>query len=159
MLLSYPVSVVLISLALYGLYCLIRELWLWAVMQQLAQGVSVSFLVVTRDAEQQVESLLRELVQKVEMADADCDIVILDRQSRDLTPAILDRLADQNPMLRVVHASDTVLSVAEALPLCRGDVVHILDIGSRLTAERFAGVTGSLLRQYEGGRAGRWGEY
>lgn len=93
--------------------------------------------------------MLRDLVRELELAEFECDVVVLDRNSGDLTSSMLNRLVEESPLLRVVHAPDSVLSIAEALPLCRGEVVHILDVGNRLTVKGYYDVLHMLLNRYE----------
>ncbi|CUH94453.1 hypothetical protein P22_0519 [Propionispora sp. 2/2-37] len=150
MFLSYSVSVVLISLAIYGSWCFLQDLWLWLKKPRRMQNFGVSFLLVVRNREQEIEDMLRDLVRELELADFECDVVVLDRNSGDLTSRMLNRMVGEYPLLRVVHAPDSVLSIAEALPLCRGEVVHILDVGNRLTVKGYYDVLRLLLNRYEG---------
>ncbi|VBB09419.1 nucleotide-diphospho-sugar transferases [Lucifera butyrica] len=145
---SYAVSIVLLSLAMYGLWCLGREFWQWSVSPRSSSGWSISFLLVIHNLENHIESILRTLMADIEYRDITADIVIVDRGSTDLTPLLLDRLAGEFPQITVYYLPEAAKPVADALPLCRGSVVHVFDLVNRLKSEEFTAAANSLLRQY-----------
>lgn len=144
---SYIASVIMLSLAIYGGWLLIRDIWEMFIEPRLAEMPSASFLIIVKDCEQEIEDLMRYLVQEIENNDSDCDIVVVDNNSNDLTPSILARLADDNPMLQIIRVSNGSKPVAEGLPLCRGGIVHVLEIGKRLSGEEFMLAVCKLLEQ------------
>lgn len=145
---SYTVSVVVVSLAIYGLWCFAKDLWDWYLEPKLIRPPSATFLIFVKDLEQEIEDLIRYLIYEIEMADIECDAVVVDCGSSDLTPEILERLAVDVPFLTVVNLpASSVRPVTETLPLCRGTVVHILDLITRMKGNDYLVTVCSLLRQ------------
>lgn len=147
MFLSYSVSVILVSLALYGLWQFIKDVWNWSIALKYMQLPTASFVILVHNLEYEVEELLRYLVSEIAENGQDCDVVVVDCGSDDLTPAILRRLAGEMSVLTVVRAGRSVRPVAEVLPMCRGGVVHVLDLTGRLKSRQFMAVVSCLLRQ------------
>jgi hypothetical protein len=137
----------MLSLAMYGLWCFLHDLWDWFLDPRLSKLPSTSFLIVVKNREQEIEDMLRYLVREIETTVVPCDVVVVDYCSDDLTPTILQRLAFEFEVLHVVHLPEHSRPVAEALPLCRGAVVHVLDMSNRLNNEDFIAVVSALLRQ------------
>lgn len=144
---SYIASVIMLSLAIYGGWLLIRDIWEFFIEPRLAQLPSASFLIIVKDCEQEIENLMRYLIQQIENNDADCDIVVVDNNSSDLTPAILSRLEEDTHVMQVIRVENGAKPVAEGIPLCRGGVVHVLEIGRRLSGEQFMAEVSNLLEQ------------
>jgi dolichol-phosphate mannosyltransferase len=64
------------------------------------------------------------------LAGFDYELIVVDDGSRDATPAILDRLADADPRLRVIHLSRNFghqAALTAGLEHARGDAVAMLD--------------------------------
>lgn len=146
MVFTYTASVILLALAMFGTWCFIKDLWNWLLRPQLLRLPSVTFLVTVQDNEQDIEMMLRYLLRAVADSGAECDVVVVDCDSRDLTPGILRRLAEELPGLQVCQASGPACSLAAALPLCRGAVIHVLDTVHRLSCDEFMTVVCGLLR-------------
>ncbi|MDD4599632.1 MAG: glycosyltransferase [Negativicutes bacterium] len=144
---SYFVSVIMVSLALYGGWLLLRDMWDMFIEPQLAELPSASFLIIVQDCEQEIEGLLYFLINQLERYDSDYDIVVVDNHSGDLTPSILARLSDAHPVVQVIRVPYGRRPVAEGMPLCRGGVVHVMEIGKRLSGEEFMAAVGSLLER------------
>lgn len=145
---SYMTSVFIVSLAIYGGWLLIKDMWEMFIEPRLAQMPSASFLIVAKDCEYEIEDMVRYLMRQIEMAESDCDVVVVDNNSQDITPLILSRLADEYcEGLTVLNAPPNCRPVAEGMPLCRGSVVHVLDIGNRLSSEEFMFAVCWLLEQ------------
>lgn len=146
---SYTASVVLVSLALYGLWALVGEFWRMLDATPGDHARPISLIVVVRDQEQRIEGIVRYLVREIEDNRSWCDVVILDHASEDLTPAILDRLAQRYPILKVVHLSREVRPVQEGLAFCDGDLIEVLDFVNRLSAAEACGsIRQALHRRY-----------
>lgn len=143
---SYTASVVLVSLALYGLWCFGKDLWDWYLAPHIFRPPGVTFLILVKNAEQEIEYLLRYLIRELETADIDADAVVVDCGSTDLTLAIIERLTAEAETVTVLPLPESAKPVAEALPLCRGQVVHVLDLVSRLRGEDFVVAVCALLR-------------
>jgi hypothetical protein len=144
---SYIASVVLLSLGMYGIWCVLHDLWSWWLEPRFFKLPSCSFLVLVHNMDLEIEDLLRYLLRKVENTDLECDIVVADGSSNDLTAAILLRLEEEYPVMRVVNIPDNRRPVSEALTLCRGEIVHILDLSSRLNHKSFSIAVSTLLKK------------
>lgn len=86
--------------------------------------------------EQFLEELDVEVAQKFESA----EIVIVDDRSTDETPALLDRLAERMPRLRVVHADVNRghgPTMRRAIDLANGDWIFQVDSDRQFLASEF----------------------
>ena len=144
---SYTSSVFLLSLAMYGIWCFLKDMWDWLLEPHLLFIPSVSFLIVVKNLEGEIEELMRYTMREIEESTISCDVVVVDSCSDDQTPAMLSRLAEEFAVLRVVNVLANARPVTEALPLCRGSVVHVLDLGTRITGEEFMVTVCALLRR------------
>ena len=145
---SYTVSVVLLSLAILGLCRLVMDCWRWYGAPSLQKVPSMTFLLIIRNQEEEIEQIVRFLMTEMLTADIPCEVVVVAWGSTDLTPLILSRLVEENPAFTVLYAAEHVRPASEALPLCRGEVVHVFDLVSRLHAEKFLSVAAGLLKSY-----------
>lgn len=143
---SYTASVIMLSLAMYGIWCFLKDIWDWLLNPALTSVPNVSFLVVVRNMEHEIEDTIRYVMREVEGSGITCDVVVADCSSNDLTRSILDRLAAEYAIIKVVGITDNTRLVVEALPLCRGAVVHLLDLSTRLTCKEFMVAICALLR-------------
>jgi hypothetical protein len=132
---SYFTCVVLVSLALYGLWQVLRDVWQACFAARLQHSLQASLLIMVRDSQEQIEGIIRTLL--LETADdlKWCELVVIDHASQDITPAILDRLALVSPLIKVVHMPAAVRPAAEGLTFCQGEVICVLDLISRLKPE------------------------
>ncbi|BBB91675.1 MAG TPA: hypothetical protein PKA28_09090 [Methylomusa anaerophila] len=148
MFLSYTASVIVVSLALYGLWHFIKDLWEWYANMELVCHPNSSLLILVKNMENEIEDLMRFLILELESAGEEhCDAVVIDLGSQDLTLAILTRMATQSECFTFISLPHVARPVEEALPMCRGGVVHVLDLTSRLTAKEFIVSVSALLRQ------------
>jgi hypothetical protein len=122
-------------------------MWDMFIEPQLTELPSESFLIIVQDCEQEIEGLLYYLIRQLGPNDSDYDIVVVDNHSCDLTPSILTRLAYDHPVLQVIRVPYGRRPVAEGMPLCRGGVVHVLEIGKRLSGAEFMAAVGLLLER------------
>jgi hypothetical protein len=132
---------------MYGMWYCIRDLWKWWLEPRLLSVPSCSFLIVVRNLDYKVEDLLRYLAHEIERAEYECDIVVVDVSSDDLTAVILERLVEEVPFLTVVAFSAGMRPVSDAIALCRGSVVHVMDLANRMNADEFMVAVCGLLRQ------------
>jgi hypothetical protein len=140
-------SVILVALAIYGLWHLWAQLVVFALAPRTAAPLTVSLLVVIRDAQTTVEGEVRYLLQQAELEEAWQEVVIVDHGSRDLTPDILLRLAERYPLLKAVCLPAAARPVADGLAFCRGEIIEVLDLVNRLPAADLAQATRLLLRK------------
>lgn len=144
---SYGASVLLLSFALFGICCFLKELWSWVVQPYLFKVPEVSFLVMVKDAEQEIEEMIRHMMMEVELAGIDCDIVIVDCGSNDLTYSILERLSKEFYVITAVRSSGGPEVMRDALTYCEGGVIHVLDTINRIAPEHFIAVVCWLLKE------------
>lgn len=147
MFIPYVASVVILSLALYGLWHVLRDLWAAFLAAELEKAAGASLLVVVRDGERWIEGALRCLLQEVTGNPFWCDVVVVDYGSQDLTPGILDRLAAYYPLLNVVHLPPDARPVAEGFALCQGGLVYVLDFANRIRFEDASPVIQATVRR------------
>jgi hypothetical protein len=143
---SYIASVILLSLALYGLWHVVRDVWEAYHIHRVNDPMSVSLLLIVRNTEQQIEGMIRYLLQEVAADSFWCELVIVDYASDDITPAILDRLAIDFPQLKVIHLAPAARAVADGMAFCQGEVVYVLDFVNRLRCERFMNTVGRIMQ-------------
>ncbi|MEW6522476.1 MAG: glycosyltransferase [Bacillota bacterium] len=121
-------------LALYGAVTLVVSLYGRArtLVAQELPSCFISLLLVTRDREQVIEGMVRDmtsLLSGLGERNMDFEIIAVDDRSRDDTALILERLARKNRALRVVRVADTggESAVQVGLVLCRSKVVLLCE--------------------------------
>jgi hypothetical protein len=125
-------TVLIVSLALYGLWHVGRDLHgLWAGRGD-GRAPGTSLVVIVRNAEASIEDRLRFLLYETALEPAWQEIVVVDHGSDDLTPAILDRLAAYYPLLKIIHLPLAARPLADAAAYCQGEILEILDLESRV---------------------------
>lgn len=144
---SYFASVVMVSLALYGLWHIVRDIWNAYLAPRWDHAPRASLLMVVQNVEQQVEGMIRFLIRDIAADPAWCDIVVVDYGSEDITPSILDRLARECPLLKVVHLAGCSRPVSVGITFCQGEVVYVLDFVHRLKYDQFMTAMGTLTRK------------
>lgn len=144
---TYSMSVILLSFAMYGIWLFLHDTWKWWLEPRLRPVPSCSFLVVVKDLDGEVEGLFRFLALEIESAEIDSDIVVADVSSDYFTAAILEKLANDFDMIKVVVRSAAQQAIIEAIALCRGTVVHVLDLSNRMSPADFMVAVCALLRQ------------
>lgn len=144
---SYTVSVILLSLAIYGAWCLCSDFW--GSYRQLRQQPSpgCTFLVFVRNQEQVIEEVIRCFLQEIEISETECDAVLIDCGSADLTPLIIGRLTADHPLVTFVALQDNSRPSGDLLPLCQGEVIHVLDMTGRLKWSEFLHTVHNLLHR------------
>ena len=103
MLFSYTASVILLSLAIFGLWCFCLEGWKWYIKPHVLHLPSVSFLFIVKNMEHEIEQMMRGILREMEIASITCEAVVVEAGSDDLTPRILVYLAGESTLLKVLH--------------------------------------------------------
>ena len=98
---------------------------------ELSHAPSVSLLVAAKNEEVVIQNLVTQLCSLDYPVDK-LDIWIIDDQSTDKTPAILDKLATQYEQLNVIHRPSGASggksgALNEVLPLTKGDIIGVFD--------------------------------
>ena len=145
---SYTASVLLLSLAIFGGWCLCRDLWRWFLEPSLQRMPDDgTLLILVRNQENGIEELMRCFLHDLNGSEARYDAVIVDCGSTDLTPLILERLTADEPLVHFLVLRENFRPAGDMLPLCRGSIVHVLDMTNRLTGSEFLLAAASLLRR------------
>lgn len=144
---SYGASILLVALAVYGLIGLLRDIWDCYDQRKFRLQPSVSLVILVKNMEEEIEMLVRELIGRLEEAPFPSDAVIVDCGSTDFTYEIVYRLAEQCPLIEIFTVPGKSKPVSEALPLCRGSVIHILDLNGRIAAGEFVPTVARLLKE------------
>lgn len=142
---SYTVSVVLLSLSMYGLWCALQDIWKWWLERPLTAMPSHSFLVVVKNLDAEREELLRSLIKIIDEKGMDWDVVVVVTGADDLPLGFVERLLGDGDRIQVMLSFGSQQAMQEAIFLCRGKVVHILDLCNRISGEEFMVVLCSLL--------------
>lgn len=74
---SYTVSVLLLSLAMYGMGCALYDLWKWWIGPRFFSNISCSFLVLAGKDGQDTVDLLQYILRETEMTEMECDVVVI----------------------------------------------------------------------------------
>lgn len=147
---EFPGVWLLLALALYGLasamtqgYRLIR----WGIRPN--DRHEISLLVLVQNQEHQIEGFVRSLVAHVRGRPAlllGGELLLVDLASLDQTPLILERLAREDPQLRLVRLPESAPAAAleSALFLCRGRVALMLDLRGKVDAAHVLHIVSSL---------------
>ncbi len=144
---SYTASVLLLSLAIFGGWCLCRDLWRWFLEPSLARLPDGTLLIFVKNQENGIEELMRCFLLDLNNSEAGYDAVVVDCGSTDLTPLILERLTADEPLVHFMVLRENFRPAGEMLPLCRGSIVHVLDMTGRLTGSEFLFAAASILRR------------
>lgn len=145
---AYETSVILMSLAIFGVYCLVKDLWLWSIESRDSIVPRMSLLILVKDIEQDLEDMIRQLMLEIQAAGVECDVVICDYYSEDLTYEIAKRLEREYAGVTTVRSRHVNLIISEVLPYARGTTIQILDVVKRIKPEEFFGVVTSIFKPY-----------
>ena len=80
---TYCMSVVLLSFAIFGGYCFIKDLWLWHRELRIKEQYGFSMVILVKDIENDIEEMLRHLMMEIEIAEMDCEVIVYDDYSQD----------------------------------------------------------------------------
>lgn len=147
MVFSYIASVVLLSFALYGVWHIIKDIWRACLAARRSNPVRTSLLLIVRNCEQEIEGMIRYLLHEATLDPFWCELVVVDCASDDITPFILERLADKRPDIKVVRLPEGARPSVEGLNFCHGEVVYVLDTVNRLRTMNFTAAIGQISRQ------------
>lgn len=142
----YFACVVLVSLALYGLWRICFGFWRFFSFGRTDRQFRTSLLVLVKDSQEQVEGLVRLLLQEAACEARWNELVVIDHASRDITPDILDRLALAYPEIKVIHMPADSRPAAEGIALCQGEIICLLDFISRLRPDDFPAIIRKVRR-------------
>ena len=124
---SYCVSVVLLSFAIFGGYCFIKDLWLWHKELKIKEHYPFSIVVLVKDIEEDIEEMIRHLMLEIEIAEMNCDVIIYDDYSQDLTFSIAKRLEREYASLMVIQYNEQNSSFQAMSNAAKGDFIQFLD--------------------------------
>ena len=107
--------------------------------QDLTSAPPVSLLVAAKNEEAVIANLVKNAVQLEYPADK-YEVWAIDDRSTDNTPAILDRLAQEYPQLKVVHRAANASggksgALNQILPLTKGEIIGVFDADAKVTPD------------------------
>ena len=146
MLFSYTASVILLSLAMLGLWMLLRDLWQYFIEPKLLQPSSATILLVVEDLQLLMGEVLYYLAGKIPESPMPIEVVIVDCSAQRLTGNIASQLAAEYPFIRVFRPV-TLEPIAEVLPECQGAVIYVFDTVNRMTQKEFFMALCAVFRQ------------
>lgn len=142
MIVGYESAVLIISLALFGIYCLIEEVRTYCRRSRNLPPVTI--LLIVQNAEYEIEQLVRTAVKKLTGG----ELIVIDIASNDMTRPILARLADEYSAVRIIHRNADYCASSDGIATARGDLICVCDTVHRMTTEeclacleRLAGIT------------------
>ncbi|WAH37678.1 hypothetical protein [Alicyclobacillus dauci] len=120
------------TLAIYGTLMIVRHLFSW-LGQRHEQKRSVYFVLVTENAEWDVEGVLRRLIHKCRNMEFPTRLYVIDVNSTDLTIPIVERLSERYMHIELVPAAtyDEALQLAEQVGEKTNTIRCILQLRSR----------------------------
>ncbi len=130
---SYTASVVLLALAIYGLWNVGKDCLEWLAQSRRSALPSISIVLYVRDAEYVIEDLLYCIFHELDKDTESIDLLLVDGGSRDLTVAIMERMTAEREEVRLIALAESYRSVHDVLPLCRGGSIHLFDMANRMT--------------------------
>lgn len=127
---------VLLALALYGLASAIEHgADLLRSLRPKAEAPPLGLLILTRNQEEHVEGFVRDLMALVRREKLPCELLLVDLNSTDGTPAILERLAREEHIRLMKLPSEEPGPAYEAAHfLCSGKVAMVVDLRGRVDA-------------------------
>ncbi|GMA64506.1 hypothetical protein NZD89_04100 [Alicyclobacillus fastidiosus] len=122
--------------AVYGTLVLVWQLWAWLVLHH-DQGKVVYFIVLTQNAERDIEMVLRRVHHKCLTLEYPTRVCVIDAGSTDLTIPIVERMARRGMPLDILSAPtmETALETAREYGEATGSVrcIYQLRQGQELT--------------------------
>lgn len=128
---GYEEAIIIISLAIFGLYAMIEELWHIKWHEQDTQDATIVLIVQNRESD--IEHLIRSTC---EYLDNRCELVIADVASTDNTRIMLNRLIQDSDLVRIVHADSIRQGITDSISIARGSIIHICDLVHRLDTDQ-----------------------
>lgn len=132
---------------MYGIWCALQDIWKWWLTLPLGAMPTGSFLVLVSNLDGETEELLRFLGKEIEEKGMDWDLVVVVTSSNELPLGFVERLLGDGDRVQVMLSSTSRQVIDEAIGLCQGKVVHILDLCHRISREEFMVTVCALLGQ------------
>lgn len=121
----------MLSLALYGLWCGLSQLWSYWVEPKVSFFPRPTVVIVVQDIEYEAESFLRLLFDLTDGI-SNLQLVLVDEHSQDLTYEIAKRLC-LNRVGTILMRTGREQVGLSIFPACDGEVIFWLDTVRRLT--------------------------
>lgn len=128
---GYETAVIIISLALFGIYCLVEELWQYHRRKPMP---AVTVLLFVQNAEHEIEHLVRTVLRITEKH-SDSELIVIDIASNDMTRAILAHLAEEEESIRIIHRTAERHAIRDGIALARGHIIHLCDLVHRTDSD------------------------
>ena len=124
---GYETAVIIISLALFGIYCLAEELWQYKRRKNIPPA---TVLLIVQNAEYEIEHLVRTAMRIIDRH-ADSRLIVVDIASNDMTRHILARLAEADERIGILHRAVDHSAVADGIARASGHIIHLCDLVHR----------------------------
>ena len=134
---TYCMSVVLLSFAIFGGYCFVKDLWLWHRELRIKEQYRFSMVILVKDIENDIEEMLRHLMMEIEIAEMDCEVIVYDDYSQDLTFSIAKRLEREYASLTVMKFAKQTEWFSHMAAATNGNFVQLLDTIHCIKPEEF----------------------
>ena len=148
---SYSASVLLLALALYGVWQVARDVYGWVSQARSPKEPAFSIILYVRNADAIIEDLLDSIFHELDDQNGIVDLLLVDGGSQDLTVPIMQRMTVKREEVRLVALTTAYLPVHEVLPLCRGGSIHLFDLANRLSPGECLRLIHRLLSAYHPG--------
>jgi hypothetical protein len=128
-----------LALALYGAITLVWQWTAWSSRRRAPARV-MHFVIVTENAERDIEGVLRHLLQKCRRLEYASQISIIDANSQDLTVPIIERLAKDHLNLALFNVSSYMeaTEMAQAIQSADDQLCAIYEVRSRGDVKKFS---------------------
>jgi glycosyltransferase involved in cell wall biosynthesis len=124
------------------------------------RNLTFSIILIVRNQEDAIEGIIRSIARRGFLDGNEgilLNLIVVDDYSRDQTPEILRFLAREYKFLKVVRMEKIMEDKSPlevGLSLCEGEVICILDVGTRIAPEKIADAISYIINKkmikYEG---------
>lgn len=143
---SYEASVILLSFAIFGIWCFFKNLWEEAVLDHRFEVPKITFFILVKNIEQDIEEMLRHIAYEIEKSGFECEVIVVDHTSDDLTFPIAKRLAREYYPTISVYDESKFNNMKLSLLYCGGNVIHVIDMIKHVEVKAFIPLVSWLLR-------------
>lgn len=144
---SYGVSVILLSFAILGIWCFFKSIWEDVVLAHAFTVPKITFFILVKNMEQDIEEILRHTAYEIERSGLDCEVIVVDYASDDLTYPIAKRLAKEYDPLIAVCDESKFANMKLGLLYAEGSVIHVVDTIRQINAKEILPLICWLLRK------------
>ncbi|MDI3535252.1 MAG: hypothetical protein PWQ82_1617 [Thermosediminibacterales bacterium] len=129
--------------AMYGLFSILYSVACYLLKKSRnIKTPQMGIIILVKDQENFIEGIIRSVACRGFRYGAEdnlLSIVVVDVYSKDQTPQIMQRLAEEYPVLtflQMAKLSKDISPVEAGLSLCNGEVIWLLDLRGRISPKR-----------------------